>query len=207
MVRFNRLMVVLALALASAVAVAGVAAAADDAPLPTGKMWAWCGAWGPMGLQRGCVLMGRGLPNAPGAWEWFIGRIDNLLDKAAQALELTQEQKEKLSKLRDEMAAGRKALAEEMKDKTNQLRKEWAKDSPDKERVKTLASELMDLRLRARQQNESIKEKVKEILTAEQQKKLNELWNKQQLKLRGRGPGGGPWPGRGWGRGAKRGWW
>ncbi|MCL6650091.1 MAG: Spy/CpxP family protein refolding chaperone [Chloroflexi bacterium] len=201
-------MVGLVLALASAVAVAGVAAAADVAPVPPGKTGLWCCPWGPVGVQRGAgAFAGRGLSDATGAWEWLIGRIDKLLDKAAQALELTQEQKEKLSKLREEAAAGRKALAEETRDKTSELRKEWAKDSPDQERLKTLAGELMELRLRVRQQCEAIKDKVKDILTAEQEKKLNELWNKMRLKLGDRARRGGRWPGGGRGHRAMRGWW
>jgi len=113
-------------------------------------------------LGRGCVGSdGLGI----GGW---LGRLSDHLD-------LTSDQQQELLKIRQEHAVQTLELRFELQQKMLELQQLWNADELDEEAISQKAGEIAALRVRLKEAQQILAEKEKQVLTPEQQKKLEKL--------------------------------
>ncbi len=134
--------------------------------------------------------MGAGYGSGPG----------NVADiGAAQGLDLTAEQTQKINVLREAHLKDIKPLQDQMLSKSRELRSLWLASTPDKEKILVLQKEAQGLRDQLTDKRTAYRLEVQQVLTPEQQAKIQAYGAGRGMMHMGDGPGmmGGHAPG--WG--------
>ncbi len=134
--------------------------------------------------------MGSGYGSGPG----------NVVDIGALPdLDLTAEQTRKISIMREAHLKEIKPLQEQMRRKSGELRSLWLASTPDKEKILALQKEAQGLRDQLMDKRRAYFQEVRQVLTPEQQAKVQVYGTGRGMGGMGDGPGmtGGHRPGRG----------
>jgi Spy/CpxP family protein refolding chaperone len=119
---------------------------------------------------------------APNAMEHKKGgHGDEIGSKMDQALGLTAEQKTKMHALRESFMPAQKALREELKTRKDALRAVLESDKPDRTQADTLAGAINTLQQKMMNEHINHLFMIREILTAEQYRKFEQM-RKKHLK-------------------------
>jgi Spy/CpxP family protein refolding chaperone len=120
-------------------------------------------------------------------------------DFGGSGLELTADQKAKLSEMQDAQFKELKPITEQMRTKRDELRKLWLETSPDQAKITAAQKEMNGLRDQMQDRMTAFRLDALKVLTPEQKDKM-----KTAISGRGFGPGRGMGPG-GWGGGCSGG--
>lgn len=107
-------------------------------------------------------------------------------------MELTADQKAKLSEMREAQFKEMKPIVDQMRTKRDELRKLWLEPSPDQAKITAAQKEMSGLRDQMQDRMTAFRLDALKVLTPEQKEKI-----KTKLSGRGFGPGHGMGPG-GW---------
>ncbi|HHV63214.1 MAG TPA: periplasmic heavy metal sensor [Firmicutes bacterium] len=147
------------------------------------------------------VVGAAGRPGRPG-WAGACGAGTGLglgLGRLAGYLGLTADQQQQLLKLRQDFIARTQDLRFQIQQKMLELRQLWSQTPPNEQKISAKTAEVTSLRVRLANEAKALSDAMKNVLTPEQQKKLDEA--RAQAQQQGWGPGGragrGGWGGRG----------
>jgi Spy/CpxP family protein refolding chaperone len=124
--------------------------------------------------------MGAGYGSGPG----------NVADiGAARGLDLTAEQTEKINVLREAHMKDIKPHQDQMLSKSRELRSLWLAATPDKEKILALQKEVQGLRDQLTDKRTAYRLEVRQVLTPEQQAKVQAYGTGRGMERMGGGPG------------------
>jgi Spy/CpxP family protein refolding chaperone len=124
--------------------------------------------------------MGAGYGSGPG----------NVADiGAARGLDLTAEQTEKINVLREAHMKDIKPHQDQMLSKSRELRSLWLAATPDKEKILALQKEAQSLRDQLTDRRTAYSLEVRQVLTPEQQAKVQAYGTGRGMERMGGGPG------------------
>ena len=101
--------------------------------------------------------------------------FDGTLERLARYLGLSAEQQQKLLQLQQDFIAKTQDLRFALQQKMLELRQLWSQDKLDEAAISQKSGEVAELRVRLLEERKAYLDKVKQILTPEQQKKLDKL--------------------------------
>jgi Spy/CpxP family protein refolding chaperone len=134
--------------------------------------------------------MGAGYGSGPG----------NVADiGAARGLDLTVEQTAKINALREAHLKDIKPLQDQMLSKGRELRSLWLASTPDKEKILALQKEAQSLRDQLTDKRTAYRLEVRQVLTPDQQAKVQAYGTGRGMERMGGGPGMMGDHGYGWG--------
>jgi len=120
--------------------------------------------------------------------------------EALRGLELTEEQKEQLKAIRENLGKELKPLGEELREKVKELRELFQAEEIDAASIKTKAAEISGIRGTLMQTTVEAFIDVSQVLTLEQRKELQKRMKERRDKPGAGGRGGPPGPRERWGR-------
>ena len=103
-----------------------------------------------------------------------------------QAVTCTDAQAKQVDSLKDAKKAATKPLREQSKSVRAELHAEMAKSNPDSARVESLRAELQTLRAQSKAHREAYFAQLKEVLTAEQVAKLEQMKAEHKKNFKGK---------------------
>lgn len=106
-------------------------------------------------------------------------------------LNLTLEQQQKIMAIRQEFQRDTLILRNDIRKKRNELQQLWTADQLNQTTIDAKTKEMNVLKVQMVTKQKAMREKIKGILTAEQFKKMNELFKNDPIGPRNRGNCGG----------------